>query len=105
MDIKGATFPQSSKIYVQGKLFPEIRVGMREVKIDDPKTPEVPVYDTSGLYGDASAEIDIKLGKSPSSIPARYTFGNSKPFALCMVASVTAFGFSSRFFAFSRRFF
>ena len=28
MDIKGATFPQSSKIYVQGKMFPEIRVGM-----------------------------------------------------------------------------
>ena len=62
MDIKGATFPQSSKIYVQGKMFPEIRVGMREVKIDDPQTPVVPVYDTSGLYGDASAEIDVKKG-------------------------------------------
>ena len=62
MDIKGATFPQSSKIYVQGKMFPELRVGMREVKIDDPQTPVVPVYDTSGPYGDPAINIDVKKG-------------------------------------------
>ena len=62
MDIKGATFPQSSKIYVPGKMFPELHVGMREVKIDDPQTPVVPVYDTSGPYGDPTADIDVKKG-------------------------------------------
>lgn len=66
------TFPNSEKYYINGTLFPDVRVGMRKVKLmptvslnekgekvfreNDP----VLVYDTSGAYGDKNAEIDLK---------------------------------------------
>lgn len=55
-------FPQSKKIYVPGKLFPDLKVGMREIAIDDPRTPKIAVYDTSGAYGDPDRKIDLKRG-------------------------------------------
>ena len=42
----------SRKVYVPGKLYPDIRVGMREILTEDPETPVVTVYDTSGPYSD-----------------------------------------------------
>ena len=68
------TFPGSEKVYMQGKLFPEIRVGMRRVNLMPTVTQEsdgtetrrendpVLVYDTSGPYGDKDAQIDLKKG-------------------------------------------
>lgn len=55
-------FPQSRKIYVPGKIFPDLKVSMREISLDDPKCPVLPVYDTSGAYGDPDKTIDVKKG-------------------------------------------
>ncbi|MBD2722975.1 phosphomethylpyrimidine synthase ThiC [Hymenobacter armeniacus] len=63
----------SRKIYVQGKLHPEIRVAMREIALADTErkfdfgfpseqNPPVTVYDTSGPYTDPNVEIDLKKG-------------------------------------------
>jgi phosphomethylpyrimidine synthase len=57
-------FLNSKKIYVPGKLFPEIRVGMREVSVEDPLYSVVPLYDTSGPYSDVDAKIDVRQGLS-----------------------------------------
>ncbi len=66
-------FPRSEKVYLSGKLFPEIRVGMRRVeqvpsttfegekKIITPN-PHVYIYDTSGPFSDPDIEIDLKKG-------------------------------------------
>lgn len=67
-----SNYPNSEKIYVDGKLFP-IKVGMRvvhqypTVKIEDGKRVEYPneditLYDTSGLYTDPNYEVDINFG-------------------------------------------
>lgn len=64
-------FPNSQKIYVPGKLYPEIKVAMREITLTDTidsltkkKTPNEPVtvYDTSGPYTDPNIKIDVHAG-------------------------------------------
>jgi len=64
-------FPSSKKIYVPGKIHPEIKVAMREILLDDTtnsvtgiKTPNQPVtvYDTSGPYTDPVKEINVHAG-------------------------------------------
>ena len=72
--ISSGPFHGSKKIYAGGKLFPFIRVPMREIALSPtpaynggtPKsnTP-VTVYDTSGPYTDAHAQIDIRKGLAP----------------------------------------
>lgn len=57
-------FMNSRKIYVPGKIFTDIKVGMREILVDDPQSPIVPVYDTSGPYSDENAKVDITQGIS-----------------------------------------
>lgn len=52
----------SRKVYVPGKMYPDIRVGMREILTEDPETPVVPVYDTSGPYSDVDAKLDVTKG-------------------------------------------
>ena len=61
-------FTGSRKIYVQGSR-PDIRVPMREIIQDDTETnegieknPPIPVYDTSGIYTDPDAQIDLLKG-------------------------------------------
>jgi phosphomethylpyrimidine synthase len=61
-------YPNSSKIYIEGSR-PDIRVPMREVvQHDTPSSfgpeenPAIPIYDTSGLYTDPEAEIDLLRG-------------------------------------------
>jgi phosphomethylpyrimidine synthase len=67
------TFPNSSKVYVEGKLHP-IKVAMREIALADslvggdeknpifePNDP-IRVYDTSGPYTEPSVEIDVHKG-------------------------------------------
>jgi phosphomethylpyrimidine synthase len=68
--ISRSPFPNSKKISVQGKLFSEVNVFMREIKLNDTKihgggiekNMPITVYDTSGPYTDASVDIDIKKG-------------------------------------------
>lgn len=64
-------FPNSKKIYVQGKLHPQVQVAMREIKLSDTvdsitkkRTPNEPVtvYDTSGPYTDPTKDINIHNG-------------------------------------------
>jgi len=61
-------FSGSKKIYVQGSR-PDIQVPMREITQDDTRTndgveknPAIPVYDTSGIYTDPEAQIDLLKG-------------------------------------------
>lgn len=62
-------FPNSTKVHVEGTLYP-IRVAMREIELGDTqrtngtieKNPPVTVYDTSGPYTDPNHEIDIRKG-------------------------------------------
>ena len=51
------------KVYVQGELYPEIRVPFREVAVHpSANEPPVTMYDSSGPYTDPSVTIDIKRG-------------------------------------------
>jgi len=61
-------YPNSYKVYVQGSR-PDIQVPMREIhQADTPtsfgaeKNPPITVYDSSGLYSDPDAEIDLLQG-------------------------------------------
>ncbi len=62
MKVQQKPYMQSKKIFVPGKIFPDIQVAMREIHIDDPQTPIIPVYDTSGPYTDPDAVIDLEKG-------------------------------------------
>ena len=61
-------FSGSRKIYIEGSR-PDIQVPMREIVQSDTQTnesveknPPVPVYDTSGIYTDPEARIDLLKG-------------------------------------------
>ena len=67
------TYPSSEKIYMNGVIYPELRVGMRRVNLTPTVTIEngekrmeenapVYVYDTSGPYSDPKVEIDLEKG-------------------------------------------
>src|SRR5262249_16780661 len=56
-------FPSSRKIAAPGRLHPEISVAMREIDLEASSgEPPIRAYDTSGLYSDPAAEIDINRG-------------------------------------------
>lgn len=63
-------FPNSEKIYVNGKIYPYIRVPMRKVTLTATKLPNgeyrenppVILYDTSGVYTDPHVEVNIYKG-------------------------------------------
>ncbi len=64
-------FPNSKKIYVSGKIHPQLKVAMREISLSDTvdslngthtKNEPVTVYDTSGPYTDPNKNIDIHQG-------------------------------------------
>ncbi|MFT7824099.1 MAG: phosphomethylpyrimidine synthase ThiC [Sulfurimonas sp.] len=52
--------PGSEKIYVGGKIHPDIRVPMRKIALSNEDT--LHVYDTSGPYTDPNVEIDVEQG-------------------------------------------
>jgi len=57
------SFPSSRKIYVGGKIYPELRVPMREIAQTLPgENPPIPVYDTSGPYTDPNISLDVHKG-------------------------------------------
>ena len=57
----------SRKVYVTGSR-PDIRVPMREIALSG-GNPPVRLYDTSGLYTDPSADLDLKRGLPPLRLP------------------------------------
>ncbi|EDY4904148.1 phosphomethylpyrimidine synthase ThiC [Salmonella enterica] len=71
--LEGTAFPNSKRIYVTGSQH-DIRVPMREIQLsptliggskDNPQFEEneaVPVYDTSGPYGDPGVAINVQQG-------------------------------------------
>ena len=70
-----APLPNSRKIYVQGSR-PDIQVPMREISQSDTtasfgaeKNPPIYVYDTSGIYTDPAATIDIRSGLTTPRLP------------------------------------
>ncbi|MBL0319566.1 MAG: phosphomethylpyrimidine synthase ThiC [Alphaproteobacteria bacterium] len=58
-------FPASQKIHVEGALFPDIQVAMREVSLSVPGLEPVRVYDTSGPYTDPAVEVNVYEGLLP----------------------------------------
>ncbi|MBX6368747.1 MAG: phosphomethylpyrimidine synthase ThiC, partial [Rhodospirillales bacterium] len=55
--------PSSRKVYVAGKLHPELRVAMREIDLEKSAgEPPLRVYDSSGPYTDPAVRIDIRAG-------------------------------------------
>ncbi|WP_027009701.1 phosphomethylpyrimidine synthase ThiC [Conchiformibius kuhniae] len=61
-------YPNSTKIHLSGSRA-DMRVPLREIAQDDTVTdkgrepnPPIPVYDTSGAYGDPNAKIDLQQG-------------------------------------------
>lgn len=68
-NITRSPFPNSKKIYVEGKIHP-IHVAMREIQLSPTKlsngkmdeNPPVTIYDTSGPYTDENFEINIEKG-------------------------------------------
>src|SRR5437870_4909604 len=67
------SLPNSKKIFVAGKLHPDIRVPFREISLAPTKTMNgeievnepVRVYDTSGPWGDPSFDGDVEQGLPP----------------------------------------
>src|SRR5690349_4848187 len=64
-------FPASAKVYVQGSLYPDVRVPMREITLTPTRginegpveeNPPLRVYDTSGSYTDPNISIDVREG-------------------------------------------
>ncbi|HHQ4918729.1 phosphomethylpyrimidine synthase ThiC [Aeromonas hydrophila] len=71
--LKGMAHPNSRRIFIEGSR-PDIRVPLREIQLADtfvggtkeapqfePNEP-VPVYDTSGCYGEEGVAIDVRRG-------------------------------------------
>jgi phosphomethylpyrimidine synthase len=46
---------------VGGKIYPELRVPMREISLAEGNAP-VYVYDTSGPYTDPNVQVDVRKG-------------------------------------------
>ena len=62
-DITTGPLPASRKIYLKGKIHPDIRVPMREISLHETADePPLVVYDTSGPYTDPRITIDIEAG-------------------------------------------
>ena len=55
-------FPRSKKVYFNGKIFKDIKVGMREISLDDPNEKNLMVYDTSGSYSDSNYKHNYNNG-------------------------------------------
>src|SRR6266436_8260071 len=67
------SLPNSRKVYVSGKLHPDIRVPFREINLAPTKTMSgemevnepVRVYDTSGPWGEPNFHGDVEQGLPP----------------------------------------
>ena len=67
---QSSSLPNSRKVYISGKIHPEIRVPFREISLAPTKTMSgeievnepVRVYDTSGPWGDPTVTVDAHQG-------------------------------------------
>ena len=58
-------FPSSKKIYLKGKIFSDIRVPIRQIKLSKEAKPNIiHLYDTSGIYSEFKSydDFNINLG-------------------------------------------
>ena len=53
-------FPASQKVYVSGKIYPELKVPFRKITLQN--SDNVHVYDTSGPYTDPQVKVDVRKG-------------------------------------------
>jgi phosphomethylpyrimidine synthase len=61
--------PASTKIYSVPESAPDLRVPLREIALTEGSgEPPLPVYDTTGVYTDPNAEIDVERGLSRARI-------------------------------------
>ncbi len=56
-------YPASQKKYRNGQIYPDIRVGVREISLSNGDSLEV--YDTSGPYGDEAIKTNVFKGLEP----------------------------------------
>ena len=54
--------PNSSKIYVDGAIYSDLKVGMRKIKLDDHENKNFVVYDTAGPYSEDHYKHDYNKG-------------------------------------------
>ena len=54
--------PKSSKVYVKGLIYSDLKVGMRNIKLDDHENKDFVVYDTSGPYSEDHYEHNYDKG-------------------------------------------
>ncbi len=65
-EVSTGPLPASRKIHVAGRVFPDVRVAMREIDLTPAaKEPPLRVYDPSGPFTDPAATIDIRAGLPP----------------------------------------
>jgi phosphomethylpyrimidine synthase len=60
-------FPASQRVYVSGKIHPDIRVPLREITTKDNAT--LRVYDTRGAWADPSVVCDVRQGLPAVRLP------------------------------------
>ena len=57
------SLPASRKVYARPEAAPELRVPVREIILEaSAKEPNLPVYDTTGVYSDPDVTIDVEKG-------------------------------------------
>jgi phosphomethylpyrimidine synthase len=57
------SLPASRKIYARPAAAPELRVPLREIMLEaGANEPDLPVYDTTGVYSDPDVTIDVEKG-------------------------------------------
>jgi phosphomethylpyrimidine synthase len=69
----GAPLPNSTRVYIEGTLHPDVRVPLREITLSPTKRPDgsteaneaVRVYDCSGPWGDPAFTGNVEQGLSP----------------------------------------
>jgi phosphomethylpyrimidine synthase len=70
IDLSYTPFSGSEKIYLPGRIYPELRVPLRKIRLSDSRGPDgtvspnppVIIYDTTGPYTDPGVTCDISRG-------------------------------------------
>ncbi len=66
-------FPASRKVHVSGRIYPDVRVPLREIRLSPTRTADgllhenapFRVYDTSGAHTDPAVQVDLRRGLPP----------------------------------------
>jgi len=72
-------FPASRKAYLPGQIHPALRVPVRDITLSNGEA--VSVYDTSGPYTDAGAQIDVRRGLEALRAPWIEARGDTEAYA------------------------